>query len=63
MKRAYPAQHISRKSAVSSLTRLLAFCTLERLAGFTAAGLAAMFNVSREVAGEMLERARARRGV
>jgi hypothetical protein len=61
--RSYGTRKQSGAQAKRALTNLLAFCTRERLAGFTPEGLAAMFNVSPQVAGEMLERARARRGV
>jgi hypothetical protein len=61
--RSYGTRKQSGAQAKRALTNLLAFCTAEMLPSFTAAGLAAMFNVSPQVAGEMLDRARARRGV
>ena len=49
---------ISKKNAGASLAGLLYGCTDERLAGFTAAGLAATHNVPMREVEAMLARAR-----
>ena len=56
--RSYGTKNVSRKRARAALSMLLAGCTNERLAGFTAAGLAASYNVSPAKAEEMLAAAR-----
>lgn len=50
--------NISSKRAAASLAMLLAGCTAERLAGFTAAALSAAYNAPPAKAEEMLARAR-----
>lgn len=60
--RTYPSR-ISKRSAEVALTNLLYGCTGERLAGFTAAALAAAYNVPAAICEAMLVRARdGRRG-
>jgi hypothetical protein len=54
---------ISAKRARLALTQLLFGCTAERLASFTPASLSQSYNVPREEAERMLDRARAGRGV
>lgn len=51
---------LTRKNAAAQLTRLLYFCTPERLRSFTAAGLVRAYNVPLATAEKML--ADARRG-
>jgi hypothetical protein len=58
----YPSR-ISSKRAQSALCSLLSGCTDERLAGFTAASLAASYNVSLETAERMLVGVRKARGL
>lgn len=55
--RSYPSR-ISAKQAKQALTQLLYGCTPERLAGFTAQGLAASWNVPITEVAEQLERAK-----
>jgi len=55
--RAYPSQ-ISAKGARAQLVQLLHGCTKERLASFTAAGLARSWNVPEATAAELLAKAR-----
>jgi hypothetical protein len=50
--------NISKRNATVALTMLLTGCTKERLAGFTAEGLAASYNVPAAKAEELLDRAR-----
>jgi hypothetical protein len=57
MARTYPSR-ISRRSADMQLTLLLTGCTAERLAGFTAASLAASYRVPLAVAEKKLAAAR-----
>jgi hypothetical protein len=52
------SKQLSRKRATAALSQLLCSCTAERLAEFTAAGLAATHNVTVDKADEMLSRAR-----
>lgn len=49
---------VSKKCAATALVSLLHGCTDERLASFTAASLAASYNVPLERAAEMLAAAR-----
>lgn len=58
----YPKASLSAKQAEGALTHLLFFCTDERLAGFTAAGLSASYNVPIARVEAMLSDARGRRG-
>jgi hypothetical protein len=58
MMRRLPKASISQKSAVAALTQLLHFCTEERLAGFTAASLAASYRVPLAKVEQMLAAAR-----
>jgi hypothetical protein len=51
-------KQLSSKRATGALVNLLTGCTAERLAGFTAASLAASYNVTPEKAAELLNRAR-----
>lgn len=44
--KSYPKAQFSRRKAATALTMLLSGCTDERLAGFTAAGLAGSYNVT-----------------
>jgi hypothetical protein len=62
-KRSYPNARLSAKRATAALTNLLYGCTAERLAGFTAAGLAKSWNVSVATAERMLVAARSERGL
>lgn len=62
MTRRYPKASLSAKQAEGALTHLLFFCTDERLAGFTAAGLARAYNVPLLRVEAMLAEARGRRG-
>jgi hypothetical protein len=62
-RRSYPNARLSAKRATGALTSLLYGCTAERLAGFTAAGLAKSWNVSVDVAERMLVAARLERGL
>ena len=61
MSRSYPKAHLSRPKAERALVALLYGCTDERLQGFTAAGLAASYNVAIAKAEAMLADARRRR--
>lgn len=56
--RTYPDAKMSQRRATAALTNLLYFCTVERLAGFTAAGLSASYNVPPAKCAEMLAAAR-----
>jgi hypothetical protein len=58
MQRSYGSRQISAKRAAAALQQLLYGCTDERLAGFTAAGLAGSYNVPVETAERMLSGAR-----
>ena len=58
--RSYPSR-ISAKQAKQGLTQLLYGCTEERLAGFTAQGLAASWRVPIAEVEDLLKRARAGR--
>jgi hypothetical protein len=49
---------LSGNKAKAALAQLLAGCTKERLAGFTAASLSASYNVPHDKAEELLARAR-----
>lgn len=60
--RAYPKKRPSSVRAKASLSMLLNGCTAERLAGFTAAGLSASYNVPIAQASVMLAAARLGRG-
>ena len=59
----YPDPKLSRKKAEVAVTMLLAGCTDERLAGFTAESLAASYNVAASDVARMLADARRRRGL
>ena len=59
----YPNAHLSQKQARASLAMLLNGCTVERLAGFTAAHLAATYNVPAGTVETMLRDAREGRGL
>lgn len=61
--RTYPKAKLSAKRAHSALTNLLYGCKPELLAGFTAASLAASYNVPADQAGAMLDAARKGRGL
>jgi hypothetical protein len=61
--RSYGTKQISAKRAAAALQQLLYGCTDERLAGFTAAGLAGSYRVTVETAERMLCGARAARRV
>jgi hypothetical protein len=50
--------HLSQRRAAAALSMLLSGCTAERLAGFTAAGLASTHNVKLGEAERMLDAAR-----
>ena len=58
----YPKASLSRVKAERALNELLYLCTAERLAGFTAAGLSASYNVPIARVEAMLSDARGRRG-
>lgn len=62
MRASYPKALLSRKKAELALTGLLYGCTDERLAGFTADGLAASYNVPVERTKVLLDGARLGRG-
>jgi hypothetical protein len=62
-RRSYPNAKLSRPRATAALSMLLSGCTIERLAGFTAAGLAASYNVPAATAERMLVAARRGRGL
>jgi hypothetical protein len=62
-RRSYPTAKLSSKRATAALQQLLCGCTVERLAGFTAAGLAATHNVKLAEAERMLDAARRGRGL
>jgi hypothetical protein len=57
-RRSYGSKQISQKRATAALSILLYGCTAERLAGFTAAGLAGSYNVPLATAEQMLSAAR-----
>lgn len=57
----FGSANLSRKKAELALSGLLYGCTEERLAGFTAQGLAASYNVPLPRAQVMLDEARRRR--
>ena len=59
--RSYGTKALSKPKATAALTRLLYFCTLERLRSFTAQGLSASYNVPLATAERMLHEARGRR--
>ncbi len=59
----YRAPAPSRKSAETALIMLLSGCTDERLAGFTATGLAASYNVPLPRATVLLAEMKMRRGL
>lgn len=61
-RRSYPSR-ISKKASNAQLVQLLYGCTDERLAGFTAAGLAGSYNVPVATAESMLCDARRGRGL
>jgi hypothetical protein len=56
--RSYGTKNITQKRARAALSQLLYGCTAERLAGFTAAGLAGSYNVPLATAEQMLSAAR-----
>ena len=57
-RRSYGTKQITQKRAAAALTQLLYGCTDERLAGFTAQGLAGSYNVPLATAEQMLTAAR-----
>lgn len=59
----YPKRRVSRPKAETTLALLLSGCTPERLAGFTAQGLAASYNVPLPRVEAMLADVRRRRGL
>lgn len=59
----YPNAQLSQKKAELALTMLLYGCTVERLGGFTAGGLATSYNVPVVRAETLLVDARRRRGL
>lgn len=60
--RRFPKAHLPANRAKAALSMLLNGCKAERLAGFTAASLAASYNVPVEQAAAMLDAARRGRG-
>lgn len=59
--RTYGTRQLSQKRAAAALTQLLYGCAPERLAGFTAQGLAGSYNVTLATAETMLAAARRER--
>ena len=59
--RSYGTKALSKPKATAALTQLLYGCTLDKLASFTAEGLAASYNVPLATAERMLREARGRR--
>lgn len=56
--RSYPKANLSSRRARAALQMLLTGCAPERLAGFTAAGLSAAYNVPAKTVETMLAAAR-----